>query len=381
MEYRCSFCNSELEEVYKPINSERGSVVYICNQCGLIQTKYTVPYESIYLVPKVSCDADWGNIRYGKTFTLDKTKLFLKEFILNSEKILDIGSNRGKFINFALSLNENSKIFAVEPDTHIIDYKTKVYKLYKSKFENISFGVKDKFDFVYCSHTLEHTDNLRAFLQNLYMVTHKDSFVFIEVPNIKEIENKNIVEEFFIDKHTFHFYFQTLSNILNFFGFKLLKSYESKSSFWFLLKKKKREENDKFYIIDKTNIESLKKKINDYKKTLKNNRDILHERSQEFASLFSKVAFWGCGRIFDAIIKYGRFPKEKICIAIDSKLPDFVSKVSGVPIFKPKDIEKNSKCPPEVLIISSRAFFKSIELEAKKYFPKTKVISYQQIFM
>ena len=42
----CDFCNSKIEHVYNPINSRRGMELYVCQNCGLLESKPTRSYIS-----------------------------------------------------------------------------------------------------------------------------------------------------------------------------------------------------------------------------------------------------------------------------------------------------------------------------------------------
>jgi SAM-dependent methyltransferase len=369
MKVECSFCGREAEKIYEPVGSKRGSLVFLCPNCGLVQTKYTLPYKRNYSAIKISCDADWGNIRYGKHFSLEYSKNLLENIVVNSKKILDIGSNRGTFVRFVSKINKNCKVFAVEPDANLINYEN-LALVFKGKFEDFDFD--EIFDFIYCSHTLEHVDDLTIFLEKLHKVTNDDSTIFIEVPNIVSIKNSTVVEEFFIDKHTFHFHPTVLPKIFQSFGFEIIRSHIEEGYMWFLLKKGK--DFDYQYSIDKNELyRYLVKLISNYKMTLNQNRKRLYNGVQKLVCNYDKVGFWGCGRIFDAIIKYGRFPKDKVYIAVDSYLPEFIDKVSGIPIVKPVELKKRS---PEVLVIATRGFLKQIEREAKKYHPNLEVVPF-----
>ena len=62
----CDFCKSEtLEDIYRPINSRRGMIVKVCEDCGLIHSKSTKKYES-RPPGSMSADADRSSYRYTK---------------------------------------------------------------------------------------------------------------------------------------------------------------------------------------------------------------------------------------------------------------------------------------------------------------------------
>ena len=68
---------------------------------------------------------------------------------------LDIGSNRGDFIKFASEFNNVKNIYAVEPDKKIIEYENiKKFNVINKPIEDVKFDSNLKFNFIYCSHTL-----------------------------------------------------------------------------------------------------------------------------------------------------------------------------------------------------------------------------------
>ena len=96
----CDLCLSKLLiDVYSPIDSNKKSKVFICKKCGLVQSYFKNKSRNLKKI--VTYGANWGNIRDGKGFSSSNTlKILKKNLNLNNVKhCLDIGSNRGSFIN------------------------------------------------------------------------------------------------------------------------------------------------------------------------------------------------------------------------------------------------------------------------------------------
>ena len=101
--YSCDFCKNEIFPNYEPIGSRRGARVAICTVCGLLQTKLLADKYISQPPGSMSCDADRSSFRYTKTLVAKKYSKYLKISNLHKAKeILDIGSNRGAFINFLI---------------------------------------------------------------------------------------------------------------------------------------------------------------------------------------------------------------------------------------------------------------------------------------
>lgn len=331
----CKFCsNSNLEKIYTPINSKRKAEIFLCNSCGLLQTVYKS--KEFPKVVSISCDADWGNIRHGKKSRLQPNLNFITKKVNFSllKHCLDIGSNRGDFVKWLNNSYPNIKITAIEPDTSLIDYENKKIEVIPHKFESVDLD--KKYDFIYCCHTLEHIDSLKNFLNNCYRILKKEGFLFIEVPNTEIIaHDENIVEEFFIDKHTIHLIPETLINIFNCSGFDVISKEINPYNISILLKKNIKKPS--FLLFDKI-IKKEKHAIDVYQKNIKNNRILLKRICEEKLQSFlkrQKVGFWGASRIFDAFIKYGGISKDLVYILVDKFISQILKEIYGIPVMDP----------------------------------------------
>ena len=156
---KCDFCGSKnLSESYRAPSTLRDLNVCVCRDCGLIQSwpRLSGVYKR---VTSVSGEADWGYIRYGKQLRLDASMKIMHDHIdFNMIKsALDIGANRGFFLNHLGELYEHMTLTGVEPDKFIVKespYSSKI-NLFNGKIED--FDSKDKkYDFIHSSHTFEH---------------------------------------------------------------------------------------------------------------------------------------------------------------------------------------------------------------------------------
>ena len=118
----CSFCETEtLEHVYTPINSARGMEVFICRTCGLVQSISTISYKS-RPPGSMSADADRSSYRYTKDVIANRyEECFSMHVDFNLIKtVLDIGSNRGAFVNYLQTNYPGKNIVGIEPDPSVI---------------------------------------------------------------------------------------------------------------------------------------------------------------------------------------------------------------------------------------------------------------------
>ena len=359
----CDLCRSpKLELLYIPEGSLRDAHIHVCAYCGLIQSKQSDDYKKIPRIASISSRANWGNIRHGKGLRMPCCLEFIKKHIKNRngmKKILDIGSNRGDFMKSARRIfPEIDQILGIEPDQSIIDWdkNDKSQNVLVGRLENTVLE-KSYFDFIFSSHTLEHAFSARAMLEKTYEHLRTDGIHFLEVPNIENISDANIVEEFFIDKHNFHFSRDILINFVRIMGFSVIAGFESSDKYNITLLLEKKETNNE--LIDKRLKSSIRinkqsRSINNYIHALKVNRAKLKHVAQkiEIMASHSRVVLFGGGRIFDALVEFGGLNPRKMAYVIDTYIGKYFSNVHGIKIVAPEEIDKNL---PDCVIILARS--------------------------
>ncbi len=367
----CDFCKNSLTSIYKVQDTSRGADVCICNVCGLVQTVFTKQKPKERMV-STSSGAGWGNIRHGKGLRLDKNKALLQKLVPWQEckTILDIGANRGDFIHWVSEIDPDSHITAIEPDSKVVHtYKDlDNVRLLIDRFENVCF-TEESFDFIYCFHTLEHADSALEMLNYLYKLLRTGGYAFIEVPNIEVITENDVVEEFFIDKHKFHFNRSILLDYLREMRCEILFGDEEtdKSNITFLIQKKeKRHIPEKVSFANDARVKANTTAITEYKTLLEKNREKLKEAAEKLEAFMKrqKVVLWGAGRIFDALVRYGGLSTEHIYSLVDSYLAPLLPAVHGVPIKSPQSLRL---LEPDVVIILAKTSTSDIEAQARKF--------------
>jgi ubiquinone/menaquinone biosynthesis C-methylase UbiE len=221
----CDYCNSKnTENSYRAETTRRDINVFVCSECDLIQSWPRL--SGIYAREiSISGGADWGNIRYGKFQSLERSIKFIERYIdlNNYQKFLDIGANRGSFIKFIKNRYPKKTITGIENDKVIFDEELKDLKdvnAINEKFENVKF--KEKFDFIHSSHTLEHLVSASKGMEKMRDIIDQDGVLYLEVPNVAAIEIKDNITEFFIDKHLYHFSQKTLEAYINTYNFDVI---------------------------------------------------------------------------------------------------------------------------------------------------------------
>ncbi len=224
----CDFCRSDsLAPVYKPDGSTRGLTVYLCGHCGLVQSLPRVARTQERHAAAVSGGADWGNVRYGKGFRTQEAMdaLARRVDLAQSLTLLDVGSNRGSFVKAFVAAAPNANVTAVEPDERYADSSAGLPRttLIPARIENTVFAA-ESFDIVHSCHTIEHLAEPFAALKDHARVLKPGGILVIDAPNLALLGEGDIVEEWFIDKHLFHFSADTLRGMIEASGFEIIEA-------------------------------------------------------------------------------------------------------------------------------------------------------------
>ncbi len=364
----CDFCASmQLDHCYTPINSARGMEVYVCAYCGLVQSFSTVPYQS-RPPGSMSCDADRSSYRYTKDVISDRYEECFTQYVdfTKFEHILDVGSNRGAFVKYMAAHHPGKQITGIEPDPSVTDAYSMLpnVSVQECRFEHAQLQ-ENYFDFAYCAHTLEHADSAREMLLGIRRALKFGGLFFVAVPNL--IFHNDIIEEIFIDPHTYHFNFSLLRSFVAQLGFSVEYAGGPKDAELMLLLKKKEgdEAQFKFSPVDPMLAQEIKKEIVYYKDNIQRNRTALKNSVVRLnvAAATHKVVVWGCGRIFDALIRFGGLDLAKVHLVVDKYLYRYVKELHGCKLYSPNVLE-NENLDTVLVYIASRDYADEIRAEA-----------------
>tara|TARA_B100000900_G_scaffold399251_1_gene401577 strand:- start:1047 stop:2219 length:1173 start_codon:yes stop_codon:yes gene_type:complete len=380
-DFRCDNCGSgDLSIAYNVPNSLRNLNVYVCKHCSLSQSLPRIDHVADR--PKrVSSGAAWGNIRYGKAFITNKSIDILEKFIDLKRNLhfIDIGSNRGSLINALYQKYPNLNITAVEPDKRVInDYENNPnLECIFDRVENINFNDKS-FDVVYSAHTIEHLKSPKKILGNIRKWVKDNAVCYFEVPNLLSINQDNLIEEFFIDKHLYHYSLTSFIDLIESSGFDIFENgvFTDNDNLRVVCKPSKKIKNNKFNRQDEAQkIHNLHIK---YAEKLKSNIEKLKKVAINISSICKdrKVVFWGAGRIFDSIVVNGGFDTSLLHGLVDKNLPNFIEEMHGKRVLFTSEIKNLA---PEVIIIASRAYAKEIISEINELNLDVEILSFDKL--
>ena len=344
MHEKCDLCASyHLELAYNPPTSTRGLAVFVCKECGLVQSLPRIDHVTSHNVA-VSSGADFGNIRYGKGFRTESAITLLTNVLdlRAARNCLDVGANRGSFALRLCEIAPQASVLAIEPDENIVAGYADVpgIELMVSRIEHVGLP-EERFDLVYCSHTLEHLSSPRQVLGQIRRAMTRDGVLFVEVPNLDFIGREDVLEEWFIDKHLYHFSQNTLQRYLQITGFRLAEGLstqdmENITVIAFTTEASIGSETIHNSQLAQSSLDLIKR----YQATVCKNQSALQSAVRYIETLASsnRVVVWGAGRIFDSLVCYGGLDVALLTGVVDKYLAAFTEGVYGCPLLGPADL-------------------------------------------
>jgi len=380
MQEICDLCaQPALEPVYKPERSTRGITIHLCKHCGLLQSLPRTD-RAARAPAAVSSGADWGNVRYGKGFrTREALAALSRHTDLSREmSLLDVGSNRGSFAKAFLGAAPNAFVSAVEPDERVAQSCANLPRteLTVSRIEDAALET-GRFDVVHSCHTIEHVAHAQSVLDDHWRVLKPGGLLVIDAPSTEILGADDIVEEWFIDKHLYHFSARTLTRMLQAASFEILEGPDKKDNANLLIVARKSQKKILATAIDRAEVENAEHFMALYQGTRARNLMALTSVATAIASMSPKrVAMWGAGRLFDSLVIHGQFDTTNLALLIDAHLKPHVGERHGCALSTPDDLPSAN---PDVVVVMSRGFAGEIADHAKKLAPKAQVLLYSDL--
>jgi SAM-dependent methyltransferase len=372
----CELCGQDtLSFAYAPERSSRGISIHICQSCGLVQS---LPRSD--RAPRraaaVSGGADWGNVRYGKGF---RTKIALDAVLRHKRKtafkLLDVGSNRGRFVAALREAAPEATITAVEPDERVADSVAGMAELHRCRIEEARFA-DASFDLVHSCHTIEHLAHPLGTLRDHNRVLKQGGLLILDAPNIALINADDVVEEWFIDKHLTHFSERTLTRMVEKAGFEIIEKPDPADRENLFLVARKAVPAARA-AADPGEVDAAYERISSYAALRAHNLEALHAVAAELTALAPKgIAIWGAGRIFDSLVVHGGFDPKTLSLLIDSHLKAHVALRHGCKLSGPEAL---AEAAPAVVAVMSRGFAGEIASEAKQRVPSAQILLFTDL--
>ena len=246
-------------------------------------------------------------------------------------------------------------IVAVEPDERVADCARELARteLINARIEDVPLET-GRFDIIHSCHTIEHLAHPAHVLADHWRVLKDDGILILDAPNTAILGSSDIVEEWFIDKHLYHFSALTLERMIEDARFEIIEGPDSgdRSNLFFVARKAAavphRRANDTG---EAARAEALVAK---YASTRARNLVALTEVAAEIAELAPRgVAIWGAGRLFDSLVVHGHLDARDLTLLIDTHLKPLVGQRHGCALADPEAL---SESDASVIVVMSRDF-------------------------
>jgi len=376
----CELCHHEtLTQVYEPERSSRGLKIYLCNHCGLVQSLPRID-RAPRRAAAVSGGSDWGNVRYGKAF---RTEAAMKALSRHANfhgniALLDVGSNRGSFVKAFLETAPSAQVLALEPDERVADSCKDLERtdLIVSRIEDVALET-GRFDIVHSCHTIEHLAHPQDVLADHWRVLKPGGLLVLDAPNIAILDESDMIEEWFIDKHLYHFSVRTLIRMVRAAGFDIVEAPDAGDRANILIVARKSDKAVRAKDDDQLEVSEAVRLIAAYGATRARNLAALTAAAADIARMAPrKVAMWGAGRLFDSLVTHGGFEPAMLSALIDKHLKQYVAERHGRALDAPAAL---ADAQPGVVIVMSRGFAQEIADEAKSLAPQAEIIFYSDL--
>ncbi|MEM8785349.1 MAG: class I SAM-dependent methyltransferase [Pseudomonadota bacterium] len=378
----CVACGEvDLQTVYVPRNSPRGLTVKMCRACAFVQSWPRIDHAPGQQ-KSLTADGGWGNIRYGKGFRTRDHLSLLGHRMADQKptRLLDVGSSRGSFILGARELWPDCDIVAVEPDqsvTSAYDMRRDI-RFIGQRIEQVGFD-RESFDLIYSCHTLEHLADPVRVLEDHRAWLRPGGLLLLEVPNFAHLHAEDIVEEWFIDKHLNHYTEESLLRQLDKAGFEvvMMPRKSDRANLTILARPREGHQNPPMAWAPAQEISDTEQTIYAYTDRIRANRALLASVSDRIVRMpANRIAIWGAGRIFHALVQYGGLPVEHLGLIIDSQLSTLGLACYGRAIDAPSSLATGGI---DTVIVASRLFAKEIEAEALRQNRHLQIIFFQDL--
>jgi 2-polyprenyl-3-methyl-5-hydroxy-6-metoxy-1,4-benzoquinol methylase len=368
-----------LQPRYRPERSTRGLTVHVCRQCGLVQSLPRIAREQTRRDAAVSGGADWGNVRYGKGFrTAEAMAALGRHADLDAAlSVLDVGANRGSFARALTDAAPRTVLTALEPDERFAASVAGLPRTLpiQARIEDMAFA-DASFDVIHSCHTLEHlAEPFTALCDHARILKHGGLLV-LDAPNIALIGGDDIVEEWFIDKHLFHFSARNLARMIAAAGFSILEQADPADpiNLLFVARRNGRRAAAE---ADPAEVEEAERLLARYRRTRARNLAALKGVARALGGLAGRrLALWGAGRLFDLLVTEGGFDPRQLTLLIDRHLKQHMTARHGVALSAPEALRHT---PVEVIAVMSRGFAEEIAGEARALAPGAEILFYTDL--
>ena len=293
-------------------------------------------------------------------------------------RVLDVGAHRGAFALELKGAYPKASIIGIEPDARLVAgwARRPGFIWLNARFEDTRLE-DEGFDLIYSCHTLEHLKSAREALLAHRAALAPGGYLLIEVPNVAHIAASDIVDEFFVERHLYHFSRRTLIRMLAVCGLRAVAVADTRDTANLTVVAVKGDEPRLAVPADRQEVEAAAALISSYQAARFKNISALANVARTIDAMAPrKVAVWGAGRLLGSLIENGGLKAQSLAAIVDRNLARYTNQAHGVPLSPPEIL---ARLKPDIVVVLSRSLEQEIRREAETHVPGIEVIGYPDL--
>jgi SAM-dependent methyltransferase len=372
MALTCDLCHSAaLERVYAPQRSARKQIVLLCSHCGFLQST---------IRGNTALTRHASHLRHAKGLRAEANLATLRPFLSKTKplRVLDVGAHRGAFALELKAAYPKATVIGIEPNERLVGgwARKPGFTWLHARFEDTRLE-DEGFDLIYSCHTLERLKSAREALLAHRAALAPGGYLLIEVPNVARIASNDVVDEFFADKHIFHFSRRTLVRMLSVCGLRAVAIADTRDTANLTVVAVKANEPQLAVPADPQEVEAAAALISTYHAARMRNLTTLSIVARTIDAMAPrKVAVWGAGRLLASLIENGGLKPQSLAAVVDKNLIRYTNEAHGVPLSPPEVL---ARLKPDIVVVLSRSLEDEIRQEAVAHVPGAEVIAYTEL--
>jgi hypothetical protein len=198
--------------------------------------------------------------------------------------------------------------------------------------------------------------------------------LIVDAPNVDSFPRTTSSRNGLHRQASHHFSAVTLPRLLTQSGFEIIDGPDPSDRENLLFAARKRSIAARPVKRNDAEVEAALHLIDRYVVKRARNLAALEQVAHEIASFSSKrIALWGAGRLFDALVLHGGFDPKSLALLIDTDLKAHVAERHGVALSGPEDLSASN---PGVVVVMSPAFAAEIASIARQRVPRADIVFY-----
>lgn len=373
MSASCDLCNaSSLEQVYAARKSGGIRTVWLCSQCGLLQS-----------LPRAGRGLRKAEIlpaSRAKSFRAEASLATLKPFLSKQKplRVLDVGAGHGAFAIELQGAYPNATVVGIEPDAAAASAWAgrPGFTWLNARIEDTRLE-SEGFDLIHSCHTLERLMSARQALLAHRAALSAAGHLFLEVPNTASLSGDDVIDEFFADEHLYHFSVRTLTRLLASCGLRVVASASPRDTANITVVAVKAETMSQDVAADPREVEAAAASISAYHAMRMSNLAKLTRVACAIGDMAPRrVVAWGAGRLLRNLITNGGLRPQALTAVVDRHQSRFGLLAHGIPLTSPEDL---ARVRPDIVVVMSRNLTNDTLAEAKASAPGCEVVAYADL--